>query len=105
MFASITNPPARMQLERWERLVKKYANKDVQLFVIYGRELHPGDKKEFKAYPAPKSEYEKMAYAQEFAQLAEARCLARGRAQPVVALHARAILFPGQHARDPRRAA
>lgn len=78
MFGSITNPPARMQLERWERLVKKYANKDVQLFVIYGRELHPGDKKEFKAYPAPKSEYEKMAYAQEFAQLSTLPVLVDG---------------------------
>ncbi len=69
MFGSITNPPARMQMERWSRLMKKYANQDVQLFVIYGDELHPGDGKAFKAYPLPKSEYEKMAYAQEFAQL------------------------------------
>jgi hypothetical protein len=56
-------------MEQWSRLVNKYAKQDVQIFVIYGDELHPGDKKEFKAYPKPKSEYEKMAYAQEFAQL------------------------------------
>lgn len=71
MFGSISNPPARAQMERWGRLVKKYAGEDVQLFVIYGRELHPGDKKKFKMYPLPKSEYEKAAYAQEFAQLAK----------------------------------
>lgn len=70
MFGSISNPPARVQMERWSRLAKKYAKEeDVQLFVIYGKELHPGDRKKFKLYPEPKSEYEKAAYAKEFAQL------------------------------------
>lgn len=70
MFGSISNPPARVQMERWSRLVKKYEKEpDVQLLVIYGRELHPGDRKKFKFYPQPKSEYEKAAYAKEFAQL------------------------------------
>lgn len=69
MFGSISNPPARVQMERWSRLAKKYAAEDVQLFVIYGRELHPGDRKTFKLYPQPKSEHEKAAYAKEFAQL------------------------------------
>lgn len=78
MFANITNPPARMQMERWSRLVQKYAKEDVQLFVIYGPELHPGDKKKFKAYPMPKSEYERMAYAQEFAQLGNLPVLVDG---------------------------
>jgi hypothetical protein len=78
MFGSITNPPARMQVEQWQRLAKKYAGKDVQLFVIYGDELHPGDRKEFKAYPKPKSEYEKLAYAQEFAQLSSLPVLVDG---------------------------
>lgn len=78
MFGSITNPPARVQMERWSRLVKKYANEEVQLFVIYGAELHPADHKEFKAYPLPKSEYEKLAYAQEFAQLGELPVLVDG---------------------------
>ena len=69
MFGSISNPPSRVQIERWSRLAEKYKNEDVQLFVIYGRELHPGDGKSFKMYPQPKSEYEKAAYAKEFAQL------------------------------------
>jgi len=70
MFGSISSPPARAQMERWSRLVKKYKKEaDVQLFVIYGRELHPGDGKKFKQYPMPKSETEKIAYAKEFAQL------------------------------------
>lgn len=69
MFGSITNPPSRVQVERWSRLMTKYAKEDVQLFVVYGRELHPADKGRFKMYPLPKSEQEKMAYAKEFAQL------------------------------------
>ena len=78
MFGSITNPPARMQMERWTSLAKKYAKQDVQLFVIYGDELHPGDHKEFKSYPKPKSEHEKLAYAQEFAQLGNVPVLVDG---------------------------
>ena len=78
MFGSITNPPARMQIERWTRLAQKYGKEEVQLFVVYGDELHPGDRKEFKAYPLPKSEYEKMAYAQEFAQLGKLPVLVDG---------------------------
>lgn len=78
MFGSISNPPARAQMERWSRLVQKYAKEDVQLFVIYGRELHPGDHKKFKLYPLPKSEYEKAAYAKEFAQLGKLPVLIDG---------------------------
>jgi hypothetical protein len=71
MFGSITSPPARLQLERWSRLAKKYAKEDVQLFVIYGRELHPEDRKKFKVYPLPTNDAEKMTYALEFAKLGE----------------------------------
>ena len=78
MFGSISNPPSRVQLERWSQLKQKYEREDVQLFVIYGRELHPGDSKTFKSYPMPKSEYEKMAYAQEYAQLGKLPVLVDG---------------------------
>lgn len=79
MFGSISNPPARVQLERWSRLVKKYEKEgEVQLFCIYGRELHPGDHKKYRLYPAPKSETEKAAYAKEFAQLGKVPVLIDG---------------------------
>ncbi len=78
MFGSISDPPARVQMERWSRLVEKYKKEDVQLFVIYGRELHPGDRKSFSLYPAPKSETEKAAYAKEFAQLGKTPVLIDG---------------------------
>jgi hypothetical protein len=69
MFGSITNPPARMQLPRWDSLRLKYDTAQVDLFVVYGRELHPGDKKRFHAWPGPRTAEEKAAYAAEFAGL------------------------------------
>lgn len=79
MFGSISNPPARVQLERWSKLAKKYEKEpDVQLFCIYGRELHPGDRRKFKLYPLPKSETEKAAYAKDFAQLGSIPVLVDG---------------------------
>lgn len=69
MFVSLTNPPARMQAPQWDKLAAKYDRSKVHLFTIYGRELHPGDKKEYKYWPDPKSEDEKRAYGKEFAQL------------------------------------
>jgi len=78
MFGSISNPPARMQLPYWDRLVEKYAGQNVDLFVVYGKELHPGDHKSYRMYPEPKSEHEKLAYAQEFAQLTKMPVLVDG---------------------------
>jgi hypothetical protein len=69
MFGSISNPPARIQLERWSALGRKYAREEVDIFVIYGRELHPGEGKGRKRYPLPQSGTEKLAYAKEFAAL------------------------------------
>lgn len=78
MFGSITNPPARFQLPLWDKLAEKYAGKKVDLFVVYGKELHPGDRVSFKDHPNPKSEYEKQAYAKEFAQLTKLPVLVDG---------------------------
>jgi thiol-disulfide isomerase/thioredoxin len=69
MFGSISNPPARAQLPLWDRLLAKYDTAQVELFVVYGRELHPGDKKSFRKYPAPSTMEQKLAYAREFAGL------------------------------------
>ena len=90
MFGSITNPPARVQMERWSRLVRKYAGKEVQLFVVYGRELHPADKKRFKAYPLPSTQEEKTAYAREFAALGKVPVLVDDLDDRVFTLYGRA---------------
>jgi len=78
MFVSLTNPPARMQVPQWDRIQAKYDSSRVHLFTVYGRELHPGDKKEYKLWPDPKSEDEKRAYGKEFAQLTELPVLVDG---------------------------
>lgn len=90
MFGSITNPPARVQMERWSRLAKKYAKEDVELFVIYDRELHPADRKNFKAYPPPATLEEKTAYAKEFATLGTIPVLVDGMDDAVYTLYGRA---------------
>lgn len=69
MFGSISNPPSRAQLPFWAKLLTKYDTSQVDLFVIYGKELHPGDKKQFSKYPSPTTLEEKRAYAVEFARL------------------------------------
>jgi len=69
MFGSISNPPARAQLPFWDKLRAKYDTALVDLFVIYGKELHPGDRKKFSLYPAPSTMDQKIAYAKDFAQL------------------------------------
>ena len=78
MFGSVTNPPSRMQLPRWDALLKKYDSTKVDLFVIYGKELHPADKPKFKNYPDPKSEHEKLAYAKEYAAMTDLPVLVDG---------------------------
>ena len=78
MFASITNPPARFQLPLWDRLLDNYTGQDVDLFVVYGKELHPKDRPSYKAYPEPKSEYEKRRYARDRAALTKLPVLVDG---------------------------
>lgn len=90
MFGTVTNPPARVQIERWSRLLKKYEKEPVQLFVIYGRELHPEDRKSFKAFPLPGTDAEKTGYAKEFAKLGGLPVLVDGLDNRVYDLYGRA---------------
>ncbi|HMN05190.1 MAG TPA: hypothetical protein PKD45_05645 [Flavobacteriales bacterium] len=78
MFGSITNPPSRAQLPFWDALLEKYDTAKVELFVIYGKELHPADKKRYKAYPVPGNMEQKRRYATEFAALTKLPVLIDG---------------------------
>lgn len=78
MFGSISNPPARAQLPFWDELSAKYDTSKVELFVIYGKELHPGDKKNFSKYPVPATMEQKMSYAKDFAKLTKLPVLVDG---------------------------
>lgn len=90
MLVSITSPPARVQMERWSRLAGKYAREDVQLFAIYGRELHPADRGAFRRYPLPATAEEKLAYAKEFAALGTIPVLVDGMDDAVFDAYGRA---------------
>jgi hypothetical protein len=90
MFGSISNPPARAQLPLWAKLREKYDSAQVDLFVVYGRELHPGDKRSFHAYPAPRDLAEKTAYAKEFAALTSLPVLLDGMDDKVFSAYGRA---------------
>jgi hypothetical protein len=90
MLVSITSPPARVQMERWSALLRKYAREDVQLFAIYGRELHPADRGTFRKYPLPTSQEAKAAYAREFAALGTIPVLVDGMDDAVFTAYGRA---------------
>lgn len=90
MFGSITNPPARVQLPLWDKLRASFDPSQVDLFVVYGRELHPGDRKTFHAYPAPTTLAEKTAYATEFASLTQLPVLLDGMDDAVFTAYGRA---------------
>jgi hypothetical protein len=89
MFGSISNPPARAQLPFWDKLLAKYDTSEVELFVIYGKELHPGDRKKFSAFPAPSTMEQKMRYATEFAQLTTLPVLVDGLDDKVLTAYGR----------------
>jgi Iodothyronine deiodinase len=67
MFVSVTCPPALAQLERWDAMRALWPKDEVDLFLIYGEELHPGER-HFKNYPRPQSETEKMDLARSLAR-------------------------------------
>lgn len=67
MFVSLTNPPALFQLPLWDSLAMHYDSSKVQLFVVYSKELHPGERS-FKKIKKPQSESEKMELAKRFAE-------------------------------------
>lgn len=89
MFGSISNPPARAQLPYWDKLLAKYDTSEVELFVIYGKELHPGDKKKYSAYPVPTTMEQKLKYATEFAQLTKLPVLVGGLDDKVLTAYGR----------------
>ncbi len=43
MFVAMTCPPARIQVPLWTSLAEKYDPLDVNFFLVYSRERHPGE--------------------------------------------------------------
>ena len=68
MFVAMTCPPARTQVDLWKGLYEKYDVSDVEIFFIYSRERHAGE----RGYPELKETAttpERMAYAKMLSEI------------------------------------
>ena len=68
MFVAMTCPPARRQVPHWERLYGKYDPEEVNIFMIYSRERHPGEPG-FREFTHTTTDEEKRANARLLARL------------------------------------
>lgn len=70
MFVAMTCPPARTQVDLWARLHKKYPEKEVDIFFVYSRERHAGE----RGYPDFKdttSTGERMVHAKMMSEITD----------------------------------
>ena len=68
MFVAMTCPPARTQVDLWKELYEKYDVNDVDIFFIYSRERHAGE----RGYPGLKettTTSDRMAYAKMLSEI------------------------------------
>lgn len=70
MFVAMTCPPARLQVPLWTALQKKYSTDEVELFVVYSRERHPGEPG-YREFKQTTTDDEKMHYAQMLGELTD----------------------------------
>ena len=70
MFVAMTCPPARTQVDLWTALDEKYDPEKVDMFFVYSRERHPGE----RGYPDFKqtsSTEERIAYARMMSEITD----------------------------------
>ena len=70
MFVAMTCPPARTQVDLWTVLDDKYDPEKVDMFFVYSRERHPGE----RGYPDFKqttTTEERMAYAKRMSEITD----------------------------------
>ena len=70
MFVAMTCPPARTQVDLWTALDEKYNPEQVDMFFVYSRERHPGE----RGYPDFKqtsSTEERIAYARMMSEITD----------------------------------
>ena len=70
MFVAMTCPPARTQVDLWTALDERYDSEQVDMFFVYSRERHPGE----RGYPDFKqtsSTEERMAYARMMSEITD----------------------------------
>ena len=68
MFVAMTCPPARTQVDLWKELHEKYDTKDVQIFFIYSRERHAGERG-YRELKETTSTSERMTHARMLSEI------------------------------------
>lgn len=69
-FVAMTCPPARLQVEKWERLYDKYDHNAVVLLDIYSRERHPGEPG-YRDFVHSKTDADRIEYAHMMSELTD----------------------------------
>jgi peroxiredoxin len=62
MFVAMTCPPARTQVDLWKGMYEKYDVNDVEVFFVYSRERHAGERG-YPEFKETKTTSERMVYA------------------------------------------
>jgi len=68
MFVAMTCPPARTQVELWKGLYEKYAVNDVEIFFVYSRERHAGERG-YPEFKETKTTSDRMLYAKMLSEI------------------------------------
>jgi len=68
MFVAMTCPPARTQVGLWKGMYEKYDVNDVEVFFVYSRERHAGERG-YPEFKETKTTSERMAYARMLSEI------------------------------------
>ena len=70
MFVAMTCPPARTQVDLWTVLHEQYDPDEVDMFFVYSRERHPGERG-FPEFKQTTTTEERMAYARMLSEITD----------------------------------
>jgi hypothetical protein len=70
MFVAMTCPPARTQVDLWTVLHGQYDPEEVDMFFVYSRERHPGERG-FPEFKQTTTTEERMAYARMLSEITD----------------------------------
>jgi len=68
MFVAMTCPPARTQVGLWKGMYEKYGVNDVEVFFVYSRERHAGERG-YPEFKETKTTSERMTYAKMLSEI------------------------------------
>jgi len=70
MFVAMTCPPARTQVDLWTELHDNFDSEQVEMFFVYSRERHPGERG-YRDFKPTSTNEERMAYARMMAEITD----------------------------------